>query len=249
MRGMVPALLALVLATPAVAVAQDKPVPRAADGTPDLSGVWELRKDRPCPRDGCPDMQLSEQFFDIGFGLAGGLPYQPWAAALVKERMARDGREDPTSSCLPGGIVKMHTSPYYNKVVQRPGLFLILHEREVTYREIFMDGRPLPADPLPSWKGVSVGRWEGDTLVVQSAGFREGIWLDRAGSPLTDAARMTERFRRTAHGRLEISVTVDDPKAYTRPWTVTIVQLLVPEADLSEFICLENEKDAARLLK
>ena len=112
-----------------------------------------------------------------------------------------------------------------------------------------MDGRPLPADPLPSWKGVSVGRWDGDTLVVQSAGFRQGIWLDRIGSPLTEAARITERFRRTAYGRLEIAITVDDPKAYSRPWTVTVVQVLVPDTDLSEFICLENEKDSARLLK
>jgi hypothetical protein len=227
--------------------AQSRPAPRAADGKPDLSGTWELRKDRPCAPEGCPDMQLANQFFDIGFGLKGGLPFQPWAAALVKERMAHSGDDDPTSRCLPGGIVRMHTYPYLNKIVQLPGLVLILSERESTYREIFTDGRPLPSDPIPAWRGYSSGRWDGDTLVVQSTGFRDGLWLDRNGSPMTDAARVTERFRRVDYRRLEIEITVDDPKAYTRPWTATVTHLLMPDTDLAEFICLENDKNAARV--
>jgi hypothetical protein len=187
-------------------------------------------------------MQLSEQFFDIGFGLKGGLPYQPWAAALVKQRMAQFGKDDPTSRCVPGGVVRWFTWPYYNKIVQLPGLIVILNEREAGYREIFTDGRPLPSDPVPSFKGYSTGRWDGDALVVRTNGLRDGLWLDRNGSPLTDAATVTERFRRTDYGHLEIEITVDDRKAYTGPWTVKVIQLLVPNVELAEFICLENEK-------
>jgi hypothetical protein len=239
-------VLIVVLSAAVTAFSQSRPAPRTADGKPDLSGTWELRKDKPCGPDGCPDMQLSEQFFDIAFGLKGGLPYQPWAAALVKRRRAQNGKDDPTSQCLPAGIVRMHTSPYLNKVVQLPGLVLILHERESTYRQIYTDGRPVPSDP-PAWRGYSSGKWEGDTLVVQTTGFRDGLWLDRYGNPLTDAARITERFRRIDAGRLEIEITVDDPKAYTRPWTIKVTHLLLPDTDLAEFICLENEKDSARL--
>ena len=121
--------------------------------------------------------------------------------------------------CLPIGIVRLHTMALLKKIVQVPGLLVILNEHNATYRQIFTDGRPLPDDPNPSWVGYSSGRWEGDTLVVQSAGFRDGLWLDANGSPLTDAARITERFRRPTFGKLEIDVTVDDPKAYRAPWT------------------------------
>jgi hypothetical protein len=224
------------------------PAPRTADGRPDLSGLWELKKDKPCPPDGCPDNQLGEQFFNIGFGLKGGLPFQPWAAALVKTRTEQNGKDDPLSRCLPGGIVKMHTGPFLNKFLQLPGLVVVLNEREATFRQIFTDGRPLPADPQPSWRGYSTGRWEGDTLVVQSNGFRDGIWLDRNGSPLSEGATITERFRRMNFGQLEIAITVDDRTTYTAPWTVTVNQVLVPDTDILEFVCLENEKDAAHLV-
>jgi hypothetical protein len=216
--------------------------PRTADGKPDLSGVWELRKDRPCPKDGCPDMQLSEQFFNIGYGVQGGLPYQPWAAALVKERTAKFGGEDPTSRCIPGGVVRWFTWPYYNKIVQTPGLIIVLNEREAGFREIFTDGRSVPGDVIPGFKGYSIGTWQGDTLVVRTTGFRDGLWLDRAGSPVTDAATITERFRRPDADHLEIEITVDDSKAYTRPWTTKIVQALIPKGELAEFICLENQR-------
>ena len=223
--------------------------PRAADGRPDLSGVWRPDRNQKCPPDGCPDNQMSEQFLDLGWGLAGGLPYQPWAAALVKERMAQFGKDDPTSHCFPGGIVRLHTYPTLFKIVQTPGLLLILSEREVTYRQIFMDGRALPADPLPTWKGYSVGHWDGDTLLVQSNGFRsEGIWLDRKVSPLTEAATITERIRRLNYGRIEVQVTVNDPKAYTKPFTVTLNEYLVPDTELLDFVCLEDNADAPKII-
>ena len=224
------------------------PTPRTAGGKPDFSGIWEAEKTRPCPPDGCADMETGYQFSDIGWGLKGGLPYQPWAAALVKARRDQNGKDDPGSHCLPTGIIKMHTTPLYKKIVQVPGLIVILNEREVTYRQIHTDGRPLPADPQPTYAGYSTGKWEGDTLVVETNGFKDGTWLDRSGSPLTESARMTERFRRVSYGRLEIEITVDDPKAYTRPWTVKLNQFLVLDTELIDYVCAENEKDAAHLV-
>jgi hypothetical protein len=224
------------------------PTPRTADGKPDLSGVWEAELTRPCPPGGCLDMQTGEQFFDLGWGLSGGLPYQPWAAQLVKERRSENGKDDIISRCLPTGVPRMHAMPLLRKVVQTPGLMLILNEQNASYRQIFTDGRPLPVDPQPTWNGYSSARWDGDTLVVQSNGFRDGIWLDRSGSPMTDAAQITERFRRVSYGKLEIEVTVDDSKAYTRPWTVKLNHLIALDTDLLDYVCLENEKDVPRLV-
>jgi hypothetical protein len=227
----------------------DAPAPRTVEGRPDLGGIWRPERNQKCPPDGCPDNQMSEQFLDLGWGLKGGLPYQPWAAALVKERSGQNGKDDPTSHCFPGGIVRLHNYPAFNKIIQTPVLIVILSEREVTYRQIFMDGRPLPVDPLPTWKGYSVGRWDGDTLVVESSGFRsEGIWLDRKGSPLTEAATITERFRRISYGRMEVEITVNDPKAYTAPFTVTLNEYVAPDTELLDFVCLENNKDAPHLI-
>ena len=224
------------------------PAPKAADGKPDLSGIWVPLDNRPCPAEGCADMKVGQQFVDMGWGLEGGLPYQPWAAALTKQRTAELRLNDPNSQCLPIGIVRMHTTPLYRKVAQMPGLVIILNERQVWYRQIFTDGRPLPADPTPTWNGYSVGTWDGDTLVVQSRGFRDGIWLDANGSPMTDGAKITERFRRTNYGTLDITVTVDDPKAYTAPWTTTIRHLIALDTDLIDYVCQENEKDVRHLV-
>ena len=223
------------------------PAPRAADGKPDLTGTWEPEKNKPCPPEGCDDIQTPYEFANIGWSVQGGLPFQPWALELKKERQARYSIDDPATQCLPVGIMKTHTAPLLKKLVQVPGLLLILSERNAMYRQIFTDGRPLPVDPQPSWNGYSTGKWEGDTLVVQSNGFREDGWLDRGGTPATDALKMTERFRRVNFGRMEIDVTVDDPKAYTKPWTVHLVQTLALDTDLLDYICLENEKDRAHM--
>ena len=222
------------------------PAPKTADGKPDLSGLWANF----CPMNGgmvmcLPEVAVPQLFGDIGRGVKGGLPYQPWAADLVKARKSENGKDDPTSHCLPGGIAKLHTAALLRKIVQVPGLILFLTERNASYRQIFTDGRPLPDDPNPSWSGYSTGRWDGDTLVVETIGFGEGQWLDRAGSPITGAARMTERFRRPTFGTLEIELTVNDPKAYTRPWTVSLKQGLALDTELLDYICLENEKDTA----
>jgi hypothetical protein len=221
------------------------PAPRSSDGHPDLSGIWRLR--RPCVPDAfnpCSVDAGGQEFADIGASLPGGLPYQPWAAELVKKRTADFGKDDPVGRCRPAGALRLLTYPLYRKIIQTPAVTVILSERDVTYRQVFTDGRPLPNDPEPSWNGYSIGKWQGDALVVETVGLREGTWLDRNGSPLTEAAKMTEKFRRTNFGNLEIEVTIDDSKAYTKPWTVRLHQVLVPDTELLDYYCNDNEKDA-----
>jgi hypothetical protein len=226
------------------------PAPRTADGKPDFSGIWQLVPDAPCPALGCQvDYPVGIEFRNLGAKLPGGaLPYQPWAAAVVKERTEQLGKDDPVGFCKPGGAIRILTYPPYRKFVQLPDLFVILSERDVTYRQIFLDGRALPSDPDPTFNGYSTGRWEGDALVVQTNGLRGGMWLDRNGSPISEAAKMTERFRRVNYGRLEIELTIDDPKTYTRPWTVTLAQRIVLDTELLDYHCTDNEKSAERLV-
>lgn len=224
------------------------PAPRSIDGHPDLSGIWDIEHNRPCPPEGCADMRIGQEFLNFGWSLQGGLPYQPWAANLLQQRMEQYGKDDPTTLCLSAGLIKNHTTPLLSKIVQVPGLVVILNERNASYRQIFTDGRPLPAVDLPSFNGFSSGKWEGDTLVVQTIGFKDELWLDHNGSPMTDGAKVTERFRRVSFGKLEIEVTVDDPKAYTRPWTVKLNHFIVLDTELIDYICLENEKDVQRLI-
>jgi hypothetical protein len=219
------------------------------DGKPDLSGIWTMM----CPTAKGPVMCLPEtyvsrEFANIGQGLDGGLPFQQWAADAVKARRSENGRDDPFTHCLPGTPARIHTVPFLRKFVQTPGLLLLLSEANASYRQIFIDGRPLPEDPNPSWNGYSTGHWEGDTLVVETSGFRDEQWLDRWGSPLTDKAKMTERFRRVNFGTLEIELTVDDSKAYTMPWTVRLSQSIALNTELLDWICLENEKDWSHLV-
>lgn len=225
------------------------PAPRTADGKPDFSGIWAPEDNRPCAPGGCLDMKVPQEFVNIGWSLKSGLPYQKWAADLVTARRAEFGGGDPSTRCLPGGVVKGHTTPLLRKTVQVPGLLVILNESNASYRQIFTDGRPLLVDPQPSFEGYSSGRWEGDTLVVRTNGFRDGLWLDRSGSPLTESAEMTERIRRVNYGNLEIQITVNDPKAYTQPWTVTLNHFIVLDTELLDYICLENEKDAVHIVK
>jgi hypothetical protein len=223
------------------------PTPRALDGKPDLSGMWQVAVLLPCNDVTriCTDLPISAQFVNIGAGLSGGLPYQAWA----KEQMARKGpADDPYTRCLTPGGPRMHLLPTMKKIVQTPALVMLLNEYNTSYRQVFLDGRPLPADPLPTWYGYSSGRWEDDTLVVESHGYRDDQWLDAAGSPLTSAGRVTERFRRPDFGRLQIDITVDDPKAYTRPWTVTVNLAAVVDTEMLDAACLENEKDVPHLI-
>ena len=229
------------------------PAPRTADGKPDLSGIWEnfgqgrtsggISGTGGAPLESGALPTFLSQFFDIGTRVTGGLPFQPWAAELRKKRMADNSKDNPDAHCLPMGNMQLHTHPQPRKIIQAPTVLVLLYEGNAGIRQIFTDGRPLPNnDPQPWWYGYSTGRWDGDTLIVETRNFRDGGWLDVFGSPLTDAGKMTERFRRPAFGSLEIEITVDDPKAYTRPWTVTINQRIMLDTELIEFVCGENEK-------
>jgi len=218
------------------------PAPRTADGKPDFSGIWMRADDREAGDSAARPPLVRGG--DAGLGFKGGLPFQPWAAELVKQRSADFGKDDPVAWCKPAGALRLLTFPPYRKIIQTPAVTVILSERDVTFRQILTDGRSLPKDPEPSWNGYSVGKWQADTLVVETVGFRDGTWLDRSGSPMTEAAKVTEKFRRTNFGNLEIEVTVDDPKAYTKPWTVRLHQLLVPDTELLDYYCQDNEKDA-----
>jgi len=239
------------------------PPPRTADGKVDFSGVWETFNPRPAnpqQRGAAPPQQppvaaagtgaavpSGNVFGNIGAQVQGGAPYQQWAADLVKKRMADNSKDNPDAHCLPMGVMQMTSHPYPKKIIQTPTEIVLIYEGSgTTVREAFMDGRPLPAaDQVePWWNGYSVARWEGnDTLVVETTGFMDDGWLDVRGSPLTSAGKLTERFRRPTFGTLEIEVTIDDPKAYTRPFTAKVTNRLLADTQLIEFVCLD--KDAA----
>jgi hypothetical protein len=228
-----------------------------ADGAgqtrPDLSGVWETIRTgtgQVISGQDVPPLQRTSQFWNIGAGLDGDLPLRPEARALRDQRIARNSADNPDAHCLPIGITQLHNHPQPRKIIQTPTLIVILYEANGGVRQIFLDGRKLPDnDPQPWWYGYSIGRWEGDTLVVETSGFRDGGWLDVNGAPLTDAGKMTERIRRLDYGNLEIEVTVDDPKAYTRPWTaMKMRQRLLADDELIEFVCQENEKSTKRFV-
>ncbi len=189
-------------------------------------------------------------FGNIGAGFKDGLPLQPWAAELLAKRKAENSKDNPDAHCLPLGLMQLHEHPQPRKIVQTPNLMVIMYEAQAGLRQIFMDGRPLaPKDAQPWWYGYSVGHWEGnDTLVVETTGFRDDVWLDVNGSPLTNSGKLTEKFRRPNFGTLEIDVTVEDPKVYTKPFTVRVNHRLMPDTDLIEFICGENEKSDAHLV-
>jgi hypothetical protein len=222
------------------------PTPRIADGKPDLSGIWNyagVLGFRGGPPPSPPGTPPQATFWNIEAGIKEGLPLTPYGAELRKQRMANDSKDNPDAACLPLGYMQSHTHSQPRKLVQLPDLIIILYEANAGVRQIFLDGRPAPpADVQPWWFGYSRGRWEGDTLVVESTNFRDGGWLDVNGAPLTSEGRLIERFRRPNLGTLEIDVTIDDPKAYTKPWTVRVNQRLLPDTDLIEFICQENNQ-------
>jgi len=188
-------------------------------------------------------------FFNIGAGFKEGLPLRPWAAELLKKRTAENSKDNPDAHCLPMGLMQLHEHPQPRKIIQTPGVILIIYEANSGLRQIFTDGRSLPPkDVDPWWYGYSVGKWDGDTLVVETTGFRDDVWLDVNGSPLTESGKMIERFRRPNYGSLEIEVTVDDPKAYTKPFPAKVSQRNMPATALLEFICQENEKSVPHLV-
>jgi hypothetical protein len=225
------------------------PAPRTADGKPDLSGVWETIPGRrpPGPQiaaEGTGELPPSGSIFgNIGDQIEGGAPYQPWAAELVKKRMADNSKDNPDAHCLPMGVMQMTSHPYPKKIIQTPTEVIIIYEGSgTTVREVLMDGRALPSkdDVEPWWNGYSIGRWEGDTLAIDTTGFMDDGWLDVRGSPLTSAGKLTERIRRPNYGSLIIEVTVDDPKAYTKPFTATVNNRLLSDTQLIEFVCVDK---------
>jgi hypothetical protein len=228
------------------------PAPRTADGKPDLSGMWIIDSELPCPKlitDNFGECQektpISQYTADLNKVVIGGIPYRPWALELMKHR--REKELDPHVQCLPSSFPRMYTLPHITKFAQTKGLLILMNEFNASYRQIFTDSRPLPEDPQPSWNGYSTGKWEGDALVVQTIGFRDDLWMDMAGSPLTNAAKVTERFRRPNFGKLEIEATIDDPKAYTNPWTVKFFNKIVLDTELIDEVCLEGENSAQHM--
>jgi len=231
----------------------EAPTPRLPDGKPDFSGIWHASNRNPCtPGTGefieCgTEIGGSRLAGNLGRTLPGGLPYQPWAAEIVKQRTADLSRDDPHVRCLPDNPPRAWTLPHLTKAIHTPKLLALLYEVNAMYRQIFIDGRPQPVDPTPGWNGYSTAHWEHDTLVVETRGFRDGLWIDTGGSPMSDVAKMTERMRRPNYGTLDIELTVDDPKVYTRPWTVSLRQAIELDTELVDEFCLENEKAYQRM--
>ena len=234
------------------------PAPRTPDGKPDFSGLWEPARG-PGGRGGqsmngtlplpfaipsSPDDPPVAQFFNIGAGFKDGLPFTPWAAQLRAQRKANDNKDNPDALCEPLGLTQLHMHPQPRKIVQTPREIVVLYEANGNTRQILTDGRGLPNNnPTPWWYGYSAGHWDGDTLVVETTGFRDDVWLDVEGSPLTSTGKMTERWRRVKFGLMQIDITIEDPKAYTKPFTVRVNHQLMPDAALMEFVC--EERDAA----
>jgi hypothetical protein len=230
------------------------PAPKTADGKPDFSGMWFTDDLMPCPpaRGGgafleCGiELGLSRYGFNMALGVKGGMPYKPETEAIVKKRTADNSKDDPHARCMPDTFLRTYGLPHYGKYVQVPGLLVMLNEDNGAYRQIFTDNRPLPIDPTPAWNGYSSAKWEGDTLVVNSIGFRDDLWLDMAGNFITEQAKVQERIRRPDYGHLVIDVRVDDPKAYTRPWEITLKMKIVVDTELVDEFCVENEKSSQR---
>ena len=232
------------------------PAPRA-NGNPDLSGVWEI--------DATPLSELKAalppDFFELQIDVPGASKYivnllwdfkpeddpsRPETKALVRQRQQSSSKDLPPARCLPGSVpYSLLILPF--KIVQTPRQIVMLFEHYDPARQIYTDGRPLPQDPDPLWMGYSAGRWRGDTLVVESAGFNDKSWLDASGHPRSESARMIERFHRRDFGHLEVEVTINDPKYYTRAFTVKLPFHLIPNSDVLEAVCAENEKDRVHL--
>jgi hypothetical protein len=226
------------------------PTPRTADGKPDFSGIWDrglLPAEVPPPgpfANGAPSLA----FRDLKNALGAEVPMLPWAAKLKAERHAADSKDHPDAHCLPLHPIQLHLHPQPRKIIQTPQLLVFLYEANDGRREIHLDGRALPTnDPQPFWYGYSTGRWEGDTLVVESNGFKDQSWIDEWGTPASDRLKLIERIRRPTFGTLQIQMTVEDAKTFTKPFSFTVEQRLMPDTELIEFVCGENNLPAARL--
>ena len=220
-------------APPAPATSAESSAPRR----PDISGTWV--------HPGGPGGATTRP--------AEGIPLTPWAIEKMKSEkptFSNDFRETTDPAVLyadPNGYPRIQMHPMKFKLVQTDDYVYHLWEYNQNWRQIAINKEHSPDDP-PTWYGNAVGKWDGDTLVVESIGFKDGLWLDISGTPLTDAAKVTERFRRPTFGKLEIEVTVDDPKAYTKPWSITVNQTIALDTDMLEFVCQENEKDVPHLV-
>jgi hypothetical protein len=216
-------------------VDMDAPPPRRADGRIDLEGIWMTDDNR----------YIRDLALDVG---AENVPYQPWAQELFDSRKdgSRSG-EDPDAHCLPQGVPKIDFVAYPWKLIETPSSVVIIYETFNYWRQIFTDGRDLGPNAKPTWMGYSTGRWQGDTLVVETTGFNGKVWLDQLGRPSTDQLHVTEKYTRTSFGHMRIDVTIDDPGAYTAPWSASHVVHLRPGWEPLEFICGENNKDIQNL--
>lgn len=231
-------------------VDMEAPTPRLANGKPDLSGIWisdRTPDGEATPSDGF-NLPSSRHMANLGVDLPGGrLPYQDWLVPIVAERTANLAIDDPHIRCLPDNFLRAYGLPHMLKFVHTADLLVMLNEMNAGYRQIFTDARPLPEDPSPAWQGYSSARWSGDTLIVDTIGVRSGSWIDWNGSVLTEQAKVREEIRRPDFGHIELRVTVDDPGAYTAPWTVNLKQRVVVDAELIDEICLENEQFVERM--
>ena len=229
------------------------PAPKTAGGKPDFSGMWIPRDERACNATNgiasCTELPLTPQLVNFALGLKDGLPYQPWAAELVKKRAKDTAFIDPHTHCMPPNFPRAWAFPETEKIFQTPTQLVILHEFNASYRQIFFDGRKLPEDMVPAWNGYSVAHWEGGTLVVESAGYRDDSWLDSMGNFFSSEARVTERIRRPNFGSLDVDVTVDDRKVFTKPWTVSLHLKPLLDTEMIDFMCQENNKDIEHLIK
>ena len=236
------------------------PVQRASNGKPDLSGVWEAQASEPGELrrvirdpnqiDPAVDLQTASKYFMNIFAdlKPGEEPMRPEAVAILRPRMQGMGKDGPTARCLPGGIpFAMLITPF--KMIQTPVEIVVLPEDNNPPRQIYTDGRKLPADPDPSWMGYSVGQWQGDTLVVDTIGLNDRTWLDALGHPRSESMHLVERFRRSDFGHMEIELTIDDPKMYTRSFSVKFPLRLMPDTDIFESVCAENERDRSHFDK
>jgi len=218
------------------------PVPRVADGKPDLSGVWAAE----CAVYGSDACFTSSVFFDLAKDLKpGDVEMTPWAAAIQAQRESRNHIDDPYGYCMPPGAPRVDYGGGPFKILQTPQVTAFLYETLVgmIFRQVFTDGRQLPTVTEPTWLGYSIGRWDGDTFVVESTGFRDGGWLDtRKARPHSDALRLTERFRRLDVGHMELTVMIDDAKAYVKPWTAKVPLNLLPDTELIEAFCDSHDK-------